>query len=476
MMFAVRKVQAKKCSNVEINSSNILTSVMVCNDQIDCLYHDDEIFCELKSLQGPISCSCLIYAIVCENLPNNTLPFHVSHFYISVSIFKSKINSLDIHEHKFKNIKFLQLPRNHLNLICLLSFLKYLILLDIAHNYIMEVKQNCFFGSKYLMSIFLNSNDIIYLHQNAFHNLHQLKFLDLSSNPFAELTSNCFSNLRSLKVLNLYNNKFTNIRANSFSSTNVKLIRNRDYKISCMTSVNTFYTSYPPWYISCSDILPRTSMNIMYISISILTIFLNILSISLHVLKIQNIKINQQFQIIVIGMNFSDNLCGIYLTVIWTSDIILRGVYLINDNLWKSHPLCFTGLCIVLWFTMCSQMMMLYFSFSRLRAVKDPLKIKWKSDKKIIYQVSVIHAFSFGIALVLTLVFQFIERQLPTSLCLPFIDPSGSSTVTKIVSWVVIVSQSICAVSITVMQSLLVKKVNKSKTIIEKQNLIQIKN
>ena len=386
-----------------------------------------------------------------------------------MSIFKSKINSLDIYEHKLKNIKFLQLPRNHLTSISLLSFLKYLVLLDIAHNYIMKVKQNCFSATKHLMSIFLNNNNIIYLHQNAFHRLHQLRFLDLSSNPFVKLTSNCFSNLLSLKVLNLHNIKFTNIRANSFYSTNVKSIKNQDYKISCMTSVNTFYTSYPPWYISCSDILPRTSMKIMYMSISILTFFLNILSISLHVLKIQNIKINQQFQIIVIGLNFSDNLCGIYLTIIWISDIILKGVYVINDNLWKSHPLCFTGLCIILWFTMCSQMMMLYFSFSRLRALKDPLKIRWKSDKNIIYQVSTIHALSFTIALILALVFQFIEMQLPTSLCLPFVDPCSSSTVTKVVSWVVIVSQSICAVSNTVMHISLVNEVNKSKIIIRKQ-------
>ena len=72
-------------------------------------------------------------------------------------------------------------------------------------------------------------------------------------------------------------------------------------------------------------------------------------------------------------------------------------------------------------------------------------------------------------SLVITLVFQFIEMQLPTSLCLPFIDPSGSSIITKVISWVVIISQLISSVLITGMHILLVNKVNKSNKSVQKQ-------
>ena len=88
-MFKCRK-EFHKC----ISISN------VCDDQPDCLYHDDEMLCELKSVQCPVPCSCLIYAITCADLPDNILLFHLSSFYFSVSIFKSKISSLDIFEHK----------------------------------------------------------------------------------------------------------------------------------------------------------------------------------------------------------------------------------------------------------------------------------------------------------------------------------------------------------------------------------------
>ena len=214
-------------------------------------------------------------------------------------------------------------------------------------------------------------------------------------------------------------------------------------------------------------------MKAMYINISLLTVSLNILSILVHALKLHK-RISQPIQIIVIGQNFSDNLCGIYLTIICVSDILLKGFYLVDEHLWKSHPLCFTGLCTVLWFTMSSQMMLFYFSISRLMAVIYPIQSAGTSSQKIIYQVSSIHVFSFFASLVLPLVFQFIEMQLPTSLCLPFIDPSGSSIITKVISWVVIISQSICSVLIAGMHILLVMKYINWKNQSEK-NRIQLK-
>ena len=40
----------------------------ICDNKVDCLLHDDEMFCELSLFQCPVSCSCLIYAITCFSL------------------------------------------------------------------------------------------------------------------------------------------------------------------------------------------------------------------------------------------------------------------------------------------------------------------------------------------------------------------------------------------------------------------------
>ena len=58
---------------------------------------------------------------------------------------------------------------------------------------------------------------------------------------------------------------------------------------------------------------------------------------------------------------------------------------------------------------------------------------------------------------------KFTEKQLPTSLCSPFIDPSHSSISTNVITWVVIITQSISSVIIGLMHILLINEVTKSK-------------
>ena len=437
----------------------------VCDNHTDCLYHDDEKFCDLNLIQCPMSCSCLIYSITCVELPDHTLLFSQSESYISVSIFKSKL-TLDIFAKKFENVKYIQIPGNNISSVCSLDVLKYILVLDISNNIVEVVESKCFSFSAFLQSIYLNDNTIVHIDEYAFHNLYYLTFLNLSSNPLTNLPSKCFSNNLALKVLNMQNVKFDNIDPNSFSSTNVKLIWTNDYKISCISPDNSLCTSYPPWYVSCSDILPGTAMKGLFRSISILTISLNIVSISLAFLYVHNTY--QNFQIIVIGLNFSDILCGVYLMVIWVSDTILKSVYLINEDLWKSHVLCFTSLCIVLWFTISNQIILLYFSISRIRAVINPMEIRGKHWKEICYQVSVIHIFSLCLSMILTLILQYTEGHLPTTLCLPFVDPSNLSLFTKVISLTVTTIQSIVSISIIIINILIVKNINKSERFLEK--------
>ena len=184
----------------------------------------------------------------------------------------------------------MQLPGNSIISVCPMLSLRYLFLLDVSGNHIVEVKGKCFSVSKYLKIIHLNNNYIIYLNSFAFHDLYHLKFLNLSNNQFTNLPSKCFSNLLNLKVLWIENITFKDINANSFFSTNVKLVSNHDYKISCVSPENSYCTSYPPWYESCFHILPGTSMKAIYITISILTICLNIMCMLIQILKLKTGK------------------------------------------------------------------------------------------------------------------------------------------------------------------------------------------
>ena len=238
------------------------------------------------------------------------------------------------------------------------------------------------------------------------------------------------------------------------------MIRNLDYKISCVITDNSFCTTYPPWYVSCSNILPGLTKGI-YISISTMMMVLNILSILLQVLKSQIKETN--FEINIYVLNFTDILCGTYLAIIWVSDSLLSDIYRINEDLWKSHSLCFTGLCTIVWFTVSAQLILLYLSTSRLMGVMYPIKTKKRSWKSGFYYLNIIQIFSFSTSLGVTFIFKLTEKQVPTTVCLPFVDPSGSSILTKISSWVVITSQSISAIINAILNAKLVKKVVNSK-------------
>ena len=282
-------------------------------------------FCELSLFKCPVSCSCLIYAITCFSLPNNIAELDLGSSFLLLSVFKSKIISFHMFEHKLQNIQFTQLNVNNITSICPLLFLKNILLLNVAENHITALKQKCFSLTASLKCLNLSFNHIIHIETHSFYNLNHLRYIDLSNNPFVNLPSKCFSNIMVLRVLNLENIELKIVKTKIFISTNIKMIRNLDYKISCVISDNSFCTSYPPWYVSCSNILPGSTKEI-YISISVLTIVLNILSILLQILRSQIKETN--FQINMYVLNITDILCGTYLSINWVSDITLRDIYL----------------------------------------------------------------------------------------------------------------------------------------------------
>ena len=375
------KRQCPKMFKCRSETHNCISVGQVCDDKLDCLHHDDEMFCEFKFIQCPNSCSCLIYAITCIRLVFNNLRFGVFHLYQSVYISESNLITLNILDYKLPHVHVIHLPKNNLNSICPLLYFKNLLLIDLELNFITEIKEKCFSTSNLLKIIIISNNDIIYLDQYAFDNLYNLIFLNLSSNPLVNLPSKSFSNLLSLKSLNLQNNFFETIDPKAFISTYVKIIRTMDYKIMCVIQKETFCTSYQPWYVSCSNIIPNVFLQILYISVSIVAISLNVLSIFAQIFKFHGSQINQNFKIKESGLNLSHILCGFYLTSIWLSDILLENVYLVNEKLWQSNLLCFTEFCVALWFTISSQIILLYISVFRLKAVIDPLKAEADSFK-----------------------------------------------------------------------------------------------
>ena len=110
----------------------------------------------------------------------------------------------------------------------------------------------------------------------------------------------------------------------------------------------------------------------------------------------------------------------------------------------------FAGFGTVLWFTASSQIFLIYLCVARLQAVISPMKARAKTFQDNLLEVVFLHLSSLSVSVILSLTYKFSNTELPTTLCLPFFDPTGSSTLIKVFSWMAIFSQSISSVIITV--------------------------
>ena len=271
-----------KCSNVV----KCIHLTDVCDDKPDCPKDDDEMFCDLKLVQCPESCTCLTYSITCSKLAKvNRLQADILVHFLKITISNSIIDAMSVLEQNLQGIYFVYLPKNKMNQICPILFLKKLILLDLQFNYLSQIKEKCFSLSIFLRYLKLNDNNISYLYIFSFHNLHHLRFLDLSANHFIILPSKCFYSLLSLKVIHFGKMKFKEIHLTTFSYLHVNIIRTVDYKLSCICLHVTYCTSNPPYYVLCSNILPGKIIKVTNVIVSFLTISLNVLSVLLHVKK-----------------------------------------------------------------------------------------------------------------------------------------------------------------------------------------------
>ena len=373
----------------------------ICDNNYDCPNNDDEMLCEFNTVFCPSKCGCLLKSITCSEISLETISQDYLSKYLSVFIINSNINLQE--GNYFQRVHFLFLPQNNIDVICHLLHLKYLLLLQLRSNYIVEIHPNCFKDSIFLKTLDLGENIVTYLNAYSFHNLSYLIALNLSNNPLPFVPSKCFSHLISLKIL--FIQSFNKIDLNPFSRSVVNVIISSNYQISCVAPPDSVCTSYPPWYISCSALLPTNTLKLVYILVSILIVSSNVASLMTQIFKNRD----KNFEIMVIGLNCSDSLCGFYICSIWISEVWLQrshSVYLIDQSLWMSHSVCFTGSFLVLWFTISSQLLLIQISVTRCMAVVYPLEYKVMSLRSMLYKVTSLHLFSIGVSILLTMFYK----------------------------------------------------------------------
>ena len=427
-----------------------------CDGTIDCPQGDDEYLCELKYHSCPTKCNCLTLAIDCSNIDYYSFS---GRFYPHILVFMSHSHSVGLENtmSTFSKVQYLTLRHNGISKVCCILTSKSILSLDFSHNYVYTIKRHCFTGLHSVTSIILHSNYINTVQSQAFYNLFDLKFIDLSNNFLTKLYGNIIKGSAFLKLLMLKNISAKYLDKNLFDSTKFKVMHTNDYRLCCVAGSHSICTAFMPWYISCNNLLPNSMMRWSFIFMSIFIIIINGISITTHSMKYSM----KAYSVCVIVINISDIICGLYLGIIWISDIFFKGEFILSESKWRSSTVCFLAFGIVVYAALTNQLVLAMLALTRLMVVINPLHTIFKNCRYVFGFAIVICFISFLSTVVTTLYLKFSEHILPTSLCLPFIDPTNSIFILKALIWSVTCGQCVTSLFITVSHIILVRRLTK---------------
>ena len=364
-----------------------ISNIYVCDGKEDC---------PDSSKLDEVGCYCYHtdnYSSKCKYITTNNydnLVQHCSPFYYRTVQGDCKMYHL---QYTFKNVKqnfkaifschddetlksstFLKINHNEIENVCNGVHYKETIIIHAAYNSISTVLSNCFVLSKKLKVINLNTNKITTIQAKTFSDLPSLILLNLANNFLMEIHSSVIVNINSLFILSLANNSLKYLSYDSFTDMSLKVILTNDYRVCCILTKNTKCPAKPPWYKSCSNLLPDIYIKITFYCLSLLIITGNITSL----LYLKFLKMNTAFDIIVRFVNFSDLLCGIYIFILWIADIYFRGEFALQETNWISHPICFVAFGMSLHFSLFSPCILLFMSLSQMLIVIYPLDPQFK--------------------------------------------------------------------------------------------------
>ena len=150
------------------------------------------------------------------------------------------------------------------------------------------------------------------------------------------------------------------------------------------------------------------------------------------------------------------------LSTLGVCDVVFKSEFQVKEKMWRSGPVCFTAFRILLWFTILTQFVLIFLSVSRLMLVVYPIDTKFKETKFVLKSVSLIYILSL-FATFFTLSFKVTHDILPISLCLPFIDPTNLFIMIKVITCIIILTQTVTSIIIATMHIILIYELKQSQ-------------
>ncbi len=431
----------------------------VCDGNVDCAHGDDEYLCQLKNMTCPQRCNCLAHAIACSFLPDaRFLTFHVYQYIhlsncpMPKSLTREFPHAFILHMTDFEIYQLCESdPPEHLLMLSLVS----------RSDVDKSLSANCFPTPK-LISLDISNNKIVFVKPQSFANLYTLTLLNLSDNPLQSLPDDLAA-ASSLKLFSLKNVSLAEIHSTTLDGFSVQLIEASDTRVCCVAPAQSNCTAAPPWFSSCSHVLPSTALKGLFTAVSVSIVVLNMMTVHMNV---NSEEAHGGYVMTAVTMSVTHMLCGVYLGFTWVTDQKYGAEFFAYEEVWRSGAVCFTSYCVILWFILQTQSVSAFMSLSRLMVVAHPMDTKLKRIRFVLKSLVFVVAASLLCSVTVTVVVKFVHRVLSFRLCFPFTDPAGA-TVTNILVWITSLSQTAAALAISVMHIQLVCKVLESQKVVK---------
>ncbi len=436
----------------------------LCDQKVDCPLGDDEMLCFLASKPCPLACRCLLYAAACKDVAV-VIDKNLFHY---VSLMIENVIVVNLPNIKNANASFVSLRNNRIKQICNVTFPPVIVHLDCKLNLLQTLSHQCFGSLSLLRSIVLTDNRISHIQMSSFANLTRLKLLDLSSNPLRKLPKHFLKGSHALRFLSIAHVVLSETDYDALDSFLGTFVNTTDYLVCCLAASQLNCSATIPWYSSCASVLKEKSMRIVFLSVSGLLLSTNLFSILIHIF---NKEIKRAFAAAVVAVNLTHVLLAIFLALIGAADIVYDRRSITKQHIWRSHTVCFVAFQCLICFTLLIQVCLIFLCLSRLMVVIEPFDSVFKETRFAVKTLTYLVILSCVASTMITVTSSAVSSVLPTSLCLPFWDPTHSSIPIKFATWFTAISQALTACVVAVVHTSLLhfiqtsqKSIRSSKT------------
>ncbi len=433
----------------------------VCDQRSDCLNGEDEMFCDLSAFSCPINCQCLLYAIDCKNMTQ----IHVTLCFLLNYV---KLTHVPITEDKlgvFQKAYILVLNWLNLTVLCNKLSSCNLTCLDVAHNLIHVLENECFENLVQIKQLNLSHNNLKMVESNSMSNLKMLSVLDLSHNLFLIFPEEFMSSGVSLSVLSVIGNTFLDLDAKYFAGIRIQKIKTDTFRICCVAGPGSLCNAKPPWYLHCGFLLTNIHARELFLTIGGIIMVFNVCAAVFQFIEREG---TTAFAIMVISTSVNKTVFSFFLFVVAIGDLQFGNSFPLKEVEWRKSVMCFLSSETILLHNIASPFLLCLMYLARYSIVKMPFDSQFKSTKFVAKCIGSVWMMSVVASILALLCEIFTLDGVPNVICHPFIDYYTSTVTVKTIAILLALIQTIACILICHFHSSLMKQLKKSQENISK--------